>query len=55
MHDTSCVVHCRQAADVTLTKQADDEFIMFDEDISVKVPNSIATVLQGFKGEINRS
>jgi len=43
------------AADVTLTTQtvADDEFVMCDEDISVKLPRSIITAaLHAVTGEI---
>jgi len=47
----SFVVRYSPPANVTLTTQADDEFIMFDEDISVKVPSSITSLLHGFKGE----
>ena len=41
----------RPAADRTSMKQADDEFLMFDEDISVKAPPIISSLLQAFKGE----
>ena len=44
--------HYSPAADVTSAKQTDDDFVMFDEDISVKVPNNVVNMLQGFKGEI---
>jgi len=45
------VVHYRPADDRTLMKPADDEFLMFDEDISVKAPPSITSLLRGFIGE----
>ena len=43
-------VHCSPAADAAPAKQADDEFLMFDEDISVKLPRNITSLLHGVKG-----
>ena len=45
------VVHCSPAAGMTSTEPFEDEFTMFDEDISVKMPLSISSVIRGLTGE----
>ena len=43
-------MYCSVAASVLSANQADDDYLMFDEEISVKLPSSITSVLQGVTG-----